>query len=290
MEIIDCLMLFRFQLSYYHIKTKKHTLVKQNLKICLIFALLLSSGGLCVSAQSVAELNKEKYYKLEINQYDYSVLNSYPQAVVNIKNKKNKAAIKLKTHGTVNEYTAGGKLSAPFEKNLVPADLEKYLSSSDLIDYNEENVMDIYHKLNLSSLSEYQCAKTILTFLVSVLKYDNELAVEISSGLSCGKSASWVLENKKGTCGEYSNLFIALMRLKGIPCKFVTGLYCSSGQVAFHAWAEFYDARNGWIAVDPQGGILGVSSNHIKLKEGIDFADADFDMAKCDFKIRCIKK
>ena len=158
-----------------------------------------------------------------------------------------------------------------------------------LVEYIE-NVMDIYHKLDLSSLSEYQCAKTILTFLVSVLKYDNELAAEISSGLSYGKSASWVLENKKGTCGEYSNLFIALMRLKGIPCKFVTGLYCSSGQVTFHAWAEFYDSRNGWIAVEPQGGILGVSSNHIKLKEGIDFADTNFDMAKCDFKIRCIKK
>ncbi len=56
---------------------KKYTLIKQKLKMCLISVLLLSSGCLFVSAQSVAELNEEKCYKLEINQYDYSVLNSY---------------------------------------------------------------------------------------------------------------------------------------------------------------------------------------------------------------------
>ena len=37
------------------IKVKNYTLIKQKLKICLIFVLLLSSGCLCVSAQSVAE-------------------------------------------------------------------------------------------------------------------------------------------------------------------------------------------------------------------------------------------
>lgn len=49
-------------------------------------------------------MNKEKYYKLEINQFDCVVLNSYPQTVIDIKNKKNKSIIKLKTHGTLNEY------------------------------------------------------------------------------------------------------------------------------------------------------------------------------------------
>lgn len=270
-------------------KIKKYTLIKQKLKMCLISVLLLSSGCLFVSAQSVAELNEEKCYKLEINQYDYSVLNSYPQTVINVKNKKNKAIIKLKTHGTLNEYTADGKAVVSLEKNLF-AGMEKYLSSSDLIDYNEENIIDIYRKLNLSSLSEYQCVKSILTFLTSVVKYDNKLAYEISAGLSRGKKASWVLENKKGTCGEYSNLFIALMRLRGIPCKFITGLYYSSQQVSFHAWAEFYDDKNGWVAVDPQGGVLGITSNHIKLMEGIDFVDTHFDMVKCNFKIKYIEK
>lgn len=261
-------------------KTKIYIFIK-NLKNILVLTFLISVN-LNVLAQSKLDLNKEKYFKLEINQYDYSVVNSYPQKVLNIKNKKNKSIIKLKTHGTLNEK----------KKDMINdcKYVEKYLQCSDLIDYNTTNIKDVFSKLNLSSMSEYHCAKSILIFITSVIKYDAELAKEISTGLSCGKKASWVLENKKGTCGEYTNLFIALMRLRGVPCKYVTGLYYSKNQTFFHAWAEFYDSNKGWIPVDPQGGVLGVSSNHIKLMEGLDYIDTNFDMAKCDFKIRDITK
>ena len=80
------------------------------------------------------------------------------------------------------------------------------------------------------------------------------------------------------------------MRLRGIPCKFVTGLNYSDQQVTFHAWAEFYDNNNGWVAVDPQGGMIGITSNHIKLMEGIDLKDTNFNMLTCNFKIKQITK
>lgn len=258
--------------------------IKEKLNRILIFSFLLST--FFASAQSVSDFNKEKYYKLEINQFDCEVLNSYPQTVIDIKNKKNKSIIKLKTHGTLNEYNL---MSSNINDGSI-TDAKKYLQSSDLIDYSEENIEFIYNKLQLSALSEFQCAKTILNFLSAVIKYDRKLAEEISLGSCYGMPASWVLKNQKGTCGEYANLFIALMRLRGIPCKFITGLYYSERQSTFHAWAEFYDNKKGWVAVDPQGSIIGVTSNHIKLMEGIDFKETNFDMANCNFKIKQITK
>lgn len=267
-------------------KRSNYLFIKQ--KFNKIITLVLFTSSLFVSAQSLSELNKEKYYKLEINQFDYSVLNSYPQTVIDIKNKKNKVVVKLKTQGTLNSYNL--ETSNTELKNCFSDREKKYLKSSDLIDYNDSNIVVIYKKLQLSTLSEFQCAKAILKFLTAVIKYDSNIAKEISSGLNYGKSASWVLENNKGTCGEYTNLFIALMRLRGIPCKFVTGLYYSDQQVTFHAWTEFYDNNNGWVAVDPQGGMIGITSNHIKLMEGIDLKDTNFNMVTCNFKIKQITK
>lgn len=269
-------------------KRSKYLFIKKKFYKLLTF--LLFSSTLVVYAQSLSDLNKEKYYKLEINQFDYLVLNSYPQTVIDIKSKKNKSIIKLKTHGTMNKYNSRScntdNEGSSYVKNSFSDKEKKYLQSSDLIDYNAENIKFIYNKLQFSTLSEFQSAKAILNFLVAVIKYDRKLAEEIGSGSNYGKSASWVLENKKGTCGEYTNLFIALMRLRGIPCKFVTGLYYSSQQVSFHAWAEFYDNNNGWVAVDPQAGMIGITSNHIKLMEGIDLKDTNFHMANCNFKIK----
>ena len=39
-----------------------------------------------------------------------------------------------------------------------------------------------------------------------------------------------------------------------------------------------------------KGAIIGVTSNHIKLMEGIDLKETNFDMANCNFKIKQIAK
>lgn len=58
-------------------KRDKYMFIKKKLNKILIFSFLLST--FFASAQSVSDLNKEKYYKLEINQFDCEVLNSYPK-------------------------------------------------------------------------------------------------------------------------------------------------------------------------------------------------------------------
>ncbi len=98
--------------------------------------------------------------------------------------------------------------------------------------------------------------------------YDKELANEIADG-SFGRSTLDTLSSGKGTCSEYSNVFIALMRNQDIPARMVIGkMYRKS----YHSWAEVYiDGK--WIAVDPQMGKFGVTNMHIKLLHGLDYPD-----------------
>jgi transglutaminase-like putative cysteine protease len=63
--------------------------------------------------------------------------------------------------------------------------------------------------------------------------------------------------NKKGDCGGYSTLFVALTRAAGIPARVVVGGWSSSTTDKYnnwHLWAEFYLEKIGWIPVDPTMG------------------------------------
>lgn len=59
------------------------------------------------------------------------------------------------------------------------------------------------------------------------------------------------LEHKSGDCGEFNHIFIALCRSLGIPARSVLGMWAvPTIQQGYHAWAEFYLERVGWIPVD----------------------------------------
>ena len=72
---------------------------------------------------------------------------------------------------------------------------------------------------------------------------------------------SKALDQKFGHCWDFSDLFVTLARASGVPARQVAGwLYGSSG----HVWAEWHDARRGWVPVDPTGGnILPCGIYHI---------------------------
>ncbi len=57
-----------------------------------------------------------------------------------------------------------------------------------------------------------------------------------------------VLDERRGHCWDFSDLFISLCRACGLPARQVGGwLVGRSG----HVWAEVYLAGEGWIGVDP---------------------------------------
>ena len=63
------------------------------------------------------------------------------------------------------------------------------------------------------------------------------------------------LKLRAGVCQDFAHLALGLLRLRAIPCRYVSGyLHVERAQRApaqSHAWIEFYAPSVGWVAFDP---------------------------------------
>lgn len=74
---------------------------------------------------------------------------------------------------------------------------------------------------------------------------------------------------RKGVCQDYAHIYITLLRMSGIPARYVCGLV--TGEGASHAWAEAL-CGDRWIAFDPTNDCLA-GDRYIKLGHGRDADD-----------------
>ncbi len=91
------------------------------------------------------------------------------------------------------------------------------------------------------------------------------------------QKSSWVLQNREGVCDELTNLFISMVRSRGIPARFISGLAYSNAGYGWgpHAWAEVYFPNVGWVPFDVTYGQFGwVDPSHIRLKAAVDSGEA----------------
>ena len=60
----------------------------------------------------------------------------------------------------------------------------------------------------------------------------------------------YVLENRRGDCGQVTLLFMTLCRYSGIPTHFQSGFMMHPNAWNLHDWAEIYFEGTGWVPVD----------------------------------------
>lgn len=84
-----------------------------------------------------------------------------------------------------------------------------------------------------------------------------------------GTTADEAWELGRGVCQDYAHIYITLLRMAGIPARYVCGLIIGEG--ASHAWAEAL-CGDRWVAFDPTNDCL-VLDHYIKLGHGRDAAD-----------------
>jgi transglutaminase-like putative cysteine protease len=84
--------------------------------------------------------------------------------------------------------------------------------------------------------------------------------------------AQFLFEKRRGYCEYFATAAVLLLRLQGVPARFVKGLRAGPhndyGGGLFvvresdaHAWVEAWEAGRGWIELDPTpGGPLGIAS------------------------------
>jgi transglutaminase-like putative cysteine protease len=87
------------------------------------------------------------------------------------------------------------------------------------------------------------------------------------------------ITTRQGVCQDFAHTMIALVRLLGIPCRYVSGylhhspdISLRSVAVATHAWVDAFLPHLGWVGFDPTNNVLAHES-HIRTALGRDYAD-----------------
>ena len=124
---------------------------------------------------------------------------------------------------------------------------------------NDYNLLDTLLDLNASLFTEYRYVQGATTLATSPYE---------------------VYCNRQGVCQDFTNLFICLMRLLGVPARYVCG-YIYTGpkgaqhkqSEASHAWVQVYLPEVGWKGFDPTNGIL-TQTDHVRVAVGRVYGDA----------------
>ncbi|MCU0649433.1 MAG: class II glutamine amidotransferase [Gemmatimonadaceae bacterium] len=89
-----------------------------------------------------------------------------------------------------------------------------------------------------------------------------------------------VYARRVGVCQDFTNLFICMARLLGVPARYVCGYlhtgttYANQRQAeASHAWLQVYLPEVGWRGFDPTNGVL-TQTDHVRVAVGRTYVDA----------------
>ena len=86
---------------------------------------------------------------------------------------------------------------------------------------------------------------------------------------SVHESGEDAFARKQGVCQDYAHVMLSLLRMEGIPARYVTGMLVGEG--ASHAWVEAL-CGNWWYGFDPTNDLL-VDDSYIRVSCGRDSAD-----------------
>jgi transglutaminase-like putative cysteine protease len=86
-----------------------------------------------------------------------------------------------------------------------------------------------------------------------------------------------IWELRAGVCQDFAHLLLYMMRLVGLPGRYVSGYICPGnsewrGEGATHAWVEAWLPDMGWVGIDPTNKCLA-GERHVRLAVGRNFVD-----------------
>jgi transglutaminase-like putative cysteine protease len=98
---------------------------------------------------------------------------------------------------------------------------------------------------------------------------------------SVSSTVDEILTNRAGVCQDFAHLTIAVLRLAGVPARYISGYLAPpaysadeapAGPQASHAWLEAQLPDEGWIGFDPTHGCRA-DGRHIRVAVGRDYSD-----------------
>ena len=129
--------------------------------------------------------------------------------------------------------------------------LEKFTQAAAGIEVEDSQIKELARKIVGEEKNPFWKAYKIYNWITRNIIYDYEKAER--ENLETG--ALLTLRTKKGTCDDYTKLFVALARASGIPARSVM-LYVMEGKANGHGFPEVYLPPYGWIPLDPTWGTI----------------------------------
>jgi len=129
---------------------------------------------------------------------------------------------------------------------------------------------EIIKAKNLKSKSPYKAVLELCEYVYDNFKYKIGVT-NIHSELD----DIWKL--KAGVCQDFTNILLQMVRMLGIPARYISGYICPNdeitrGEGATHAWIEAYIPFYGWLGIDLTNNAIA-DENHVKLAIGRNYSD-----------------
>jgi hypothetical protein len=270
-----------------------YRVVEQCLKEISLKELCSMDSDAVIAKSRLFNAMEYSYYRIKANKMDLGSVDSFPQKIVKVISDQAPYEVEIQTHATNLPAERFNLIKThPYDRYTdYPKEIAIYLEPTELIECNSPEIGRIVASLAHDITSTYGFIESALTFVSSSVKYDKELEKKISTGRVSTQSALETLHTQKGTCSEYVNLFIALVRNAGIPARFVIGrILLPEGSQIYHAWAECYINDIGWMPVEAQNGNIWIPDWGIKLFVGRDFKDCNVTLPSIQAHIEKINR
>lgn len=120
------------------------------------------------------------------------------------------------------------------------------------------------------SVSVYVAVQQLNTYVYQHFQY-----IQGITSVETTLDEIWKL--RAGVCQDFAHMLMVMLRLIGIPARYVSGYVCPAGndlrgEGATHAWVEVYIPFNGWLGLDPTNNCI-VNDRHVRLAIGRNFSD-----------------
>ena len=259
------------------------------MKHIFIIIISLFSFPVCFAQTLILSKPDTTNFIFTVRTPSIKALDSYPQQITEISKLGDNYKVHLTTFNPYADSIRQGKISNSVydDDRIYVHETAKYLQSTPLIDSENEDIRQIADTLLAYETDICSLITKALSFTFGYLSPDNSLAREIDAGTCRTLDVRSILTARKGTCSEYTNLFIALMRYKKIPTRFCVGyIYCPEyNQTGTHAWPECFIDGVGWCAVDPTlNSFWFPHFMAIKMRHGLDFEDCDIRTLALDIE------
>lgn len=157
------------------------------------------------------------------------------------------------------------------------AHLKSSKDNPDFIDFlkhkpfnGSHDISELIASSNLNSKSPFKAVLELCEYVYKNFKYIQGIT-DINSDID----DVWKL--KAGVCQDFSNILLQMVRMIGIPARYVSGYICPNdaitrGEGATHAWIEAFIPFYGWLGIDPTNNAIA-DENHVRLAVGRNYDD-----------------